>query len=139
MTAKEYLSRIQEAETKINQKIDQRRELLEQATSITISFGTDKVQTSSQHDRMGNLVAKTVDLEQEIQETVIAFWDDKDKIINQIQVLDNVKYLDVLFKRYIEYKQMDIISREMGLSYAYTIELHKKALKEFEKVHTDLL
>ncbi len=88
-------------------------------------------------DKIGDSVEKIVDLEQEIEKQYLLLQ--KDKVINQIQGSLKVKYIDLLFKRYIQYKDFKQISKEMDISYAYALEFHKKALKEFEKVHVDFL
>jgi len=45
----------------------------------------------------------------------------------------NTKYLQVLYKRYVEYKSFEQIAVEMGYTYDYIRKIHIKALRNFEK------
>lgn len=139
MTAKEYLLRIEEIEVKIKQKTEERQELLERATPITTSFGYDKVQTSPQHDKMAELVTKATDMEGEIALMVISLLDERNKIVNQIHELNTPLYITVLYKKYVKHKKLEEIASEIDYSYQYVKELHGYALKEFAKVHIDVL
>ena len=65
--------------------------------------------------------------------------DAKEKIIRQIRGLHNKDYVRVLYKVYVQYKSLKVAAAEMKRSYNYTIEVHRKALKEFEKVYSDLV
>lgn len=139
MTAREYLSRMEKIKVEIEQKEEERRELLECATSITAFFGSDKVQSSPKHDRMAELVTKAADMEREISLMVASLWDERNKIVNRIHTLNTTNYITLLYKRYVQNKSLGQIAEEMSYSDQYIRELHGKALKEFEKVHAELL
>lgn len=139
MTAREYLSKLEKIEIKIKQKTEERQELMQRATSITTSFGFDKVQTSPKHDKMEYSVVKAADLDKEIEEITFDFLVQKDRMINQIQELSEVKHIDLLFQKYVQHKKLETIAEEMNYSYQYVRKLHGKALKEFEKVHAEML
>ena len=133
MTAREYLSRLEKIELEIKQKEEERRELLERATSITASFGSVKVQTSPKYDRMAEFVGKAADMEGEIALMVISLWEERNRIVNQIHALNTPRHITILYERYVQHKKLDKIAEEMGYSDQYIRELHGKALKEFEK------
>lgn len=139
MTAREYLSRIEGIEIKIKQKTEERQELLERTTSVTTTFGFDKVQTSPQHDKMADFVEKAADMEGEIALMVAALWDERNKIVNQIHELNTPLHITVLYEKYVQHKDLNQIAEESNYSYQYMRELHCKALKEFANVHADLL
>ncbi|MBO4998177.1 MAG: hypothetical protein J6D02_09290 [Lachnospira sp.] len=139
MTAKYYLSQLQLMKSKIKQLQEQKQMYLDRATSITASFNPVKVQTSSTTDKMGDNVTKIVDLDSQIDEEIVYFLEKKHEIINQIHNLDNVFYIQILFKKYVEGKGLKVISKEIDLSYAHVRHLHGKALKVFEEMHTKLL
>lgn len=139
MTAREYLSKLKKIELEIRQKTEERQELLERATSITASFGFDKVQTSLRCDIMANFVAKATDMEREIEESVVDLFMQKHTIINQIHELQNARNISVLFKRYVQYKCVEQVADELELSVQYIFEIQAKALREFEMVHADFL
>lgn len=139
MTAKEYLSELQLMKTRIEQLQEQKQMFLEMATSITAPVNPVKVQATPKVDRMADAVAKMADIEKRIDEEVAAFYEHEYQIMQQIQALHKVKYVQMLFKVYVQNKSIYVASHEIDISYAYAIEIHKKALAEFEKVHADML
>lgn len=141
MKAKEYLQQLQRLDTVINQKIKEACDLRLKARSIGgIDYSKEKVQTSSSGDApFVKLIGRIAELEAEINAEIDAFVDKKHKIINQIQVLKNRKHIEVLYKRYVEFKRFEVVAVEMGYTYQYTRELHGYALREFEKTYKNLL
>lgn len=128
MTAREYLSRVERIKVEIEQKKEERRELLECATSITAFFGSDKVQSSPKHDRMAGLVTRAADMEREIAFMVASLWDERNKIVNQIHALNTLNYITLLYKRYVQNKSLGQIAEEMSYSDQYVREMHCKAI-----------
>lgn len=141
MKAKEYLQQLQRLDTVINQKIKEAHDLRLKTRSIgDIDYSKERVQTSTSGDApFVKLLGRIAELEAEINAEIDAFVDKKHKIINQIQGLRNSIYIEILYKRYVEFKKIEIIALEMGYTYQYTRELHGYALKEFEKTYKNLL
>ena len=139
MTAKEYLSGLEKIEVRIRQKMEERQELLERATSITTTFGMDKVRSSPKHDKMAYFVAKVADLEEEIALIASNLLDERNMIVNQIHELDTPSHITLLYERYVHQKKFNQIANELNYSYEYVKHLHIRALKEFAKVHAALL
>lgn len=135
MNAKEYLQNLKRLDTVIDQKIKELDNLKTMSTSIgSFDYSKDRVQTSPKGDApFVNTVEKICILQDEINREIDQFVNKRHRIINQIQELSNSKYIDVLFRRYVEYKSFETIAVEMALSYQYVIEIHGYALQEFEK------
>ena len=74
-----------------------------------------------------------VDLEREIQAEIDRFADERHEAINRIQSIENPLYSDILFQRYVEYKSLYEIAKEMKYNYGYTRQLFGKALQAFSK------
>ena len=72
-------------------------------------------------------------MENEINDEIDRFIDKKHRMINQIQNLDNTKYIQVLYKRYVEYKRLEMVACEMAYTFQYVVLLHGQALKDFEQ------
>lgn len=53
------------------------------------------------------------------------------KIINQIQQLDKLQHVQILYKKYVEYKPLKRIARELSYSESHLKKLHRQALQEF--------
>lgn len=139
MTAKQYLSELQAMKTKIGQLQEQRQMYLEMATSITTAINPVKVQTSKMTDRMGDNVSKAADVGMKIDEEINALFWKQQEIIKQIQSLRNADYMQILFKVYVQEKNIKQAAAEMERSYNYALGIHKKALKRFEEMHRDVL
>ncbi len=138
MTAKEYLQQIELLDEIIDEKQDEydnMRSLLSSPGGI--DYSQDKVQTSPQ-DTMGKLVSRYLDLRNEINADIDYFVDMKNKVINQIHGLEDVRYVKLLHKRYIKYKSLELIAVEMRYNYDYVRELHGHALQYFEMKYPDL-
>lgn len=138
MKAKEYLQQLRLFDEKLKQNKKDAEELKLRATTIKgIDYSSNKVQMSESHTSLSDNIVRYMNLEEQIESQTWEFLQFKHQIINQIQELDDAKYLKVLFKHYVEYKKLDIIAKEMKYTYVYIRELHGKALKAFEKVQPD--
>lgn len=131
--AKEYLKQVETLDTKIQQKKIELDSLKDNATGLgAFDYSKEKVQTSASESMSGK-VAKYVDLENEINEDIERFTTLRHKVIGQIHMLDDPKYINVLFKKYIEYKGLKEISKELGYSYDHIRRVHGWALLEFQR------
>jgi hypothetical protein len=141
MKAKEYLQQLQRLDTVINQKIKELGDLRLKSRSVgSIDYSKERVQTSPSGDApFVKLIGRIIDLEQEINAEIDAFVDDKHKIINQIQGLKNSKYIEILYKHYVEFKRLEVVAVEMNFTYQYVVELHGYALKDFQTTYENLL
>lgn len=136
MKVKDYLKQIQLLDIKIDQRIKQAQNLREIAVAGKgIDYSKDKVQTSVSGDAIAESIIKYVSLENDINRQIDKFVDLKNKIIGQIQGLSDPTYMQLLYKRYIEYKRLELIAVEMGYTYQYTRSLHSQALQEFERTY----
>jgi len=139
MNAKDYLKQVLLLDEKINQKQMQYEELLQTATLIgAVRYDKEKVQTSLTDDGMSNGVIRYIELQEEISCDIDNFIDVKNKIITEIQELSNVKFVHLLFMRYIRGKRLDEIAGSLNYSYQYVRELHSHALKAFAETHPEL-
>ena len=138
LTAKQYLDQLRVIDTKINQKTEELADLMTAATSTgAIDYSKDRVQTSPQNAQE-NRICKYVDLDAEINREIDEFVDIKHRVTKEIQELNVDYYIKILFKVYVQCKTVKDAANEIGLSYQYVRDLHKKALKAFEELHTDL-
>lgn len=136
MKAKEYLQQLKRLDELINQKIKEVTDLRERAISVSgIDYSKDKVQTSSSGDApYANIVTRIIDLSAEVDAEINKFVDEKHKIINQIQQLQNVEEMTILHKRYIEYLSFERIAVDMNYTIRNIYFIHGRALQSFEKM-----
>lgn len=129
---KEYLRQLHRLELCIEQRQEELNRLRELIGCSTIDYG-ERVQTSLSADSIPNEVIRRAELEADISRKIERFLQLKHKIINEIQLLDNAVYVNILYKRYVEYKSLEEIAVEMNYSYIHIKRLHGYALLEFKK------
>lgn len=132
---KEYLRQIRLFDICIRQKEAELAAMRSEIENMSAAVTGERVQTSAK-DKMSEKVSHIVDLEAMIIQDKEKFLRMKDRIINEIQGLDNSVYVDILYKRYVEYKQLEEIAVEMNYSYRQVLRLHGFALQEFKRWHT---
>ncbi len=140
MTAKEYLQQVRLLDLKIDQKMDQLSDLRAKAVNSGQALSADKVQTSVSGDRTARIVENCVDLEAEIEELIRSFIRLKSRIIDEIHELDDYRYVELLYRKYIQYMRLEEISCKMKkrngepYSYDHIAALHGEALKSFSEI-----
>ena len=133
MTPKQYLNQIQILDAKIRNRLEQLNEIKALASGVRSPvMKADRVQVSPS-DRMLALVSKWIDKERDIDRLVDEYVDTKDRIVAEINGLDDARYIHILFKRYVELKTLTVISYEMGYEYTWTCALHGEALAAFDE------
>lgn len=135
MTAKEYLSRYHLINIRINQKIDQQRQLRELATNISpISPSSGGGHSSGVSDKVGTAVAKIATLEQEINAEIDNLIRVKAEIEHTVSAVSDERLRLILTARYINCKTFEYIACEMHYSYKQICRLHGKALLRVQDV-----
>lgn len=134
--AKKYLEEIEAYETAIKNKRIEKKQLEDLSTSITAPTDREAVQTSGVSDKVGNCAVRIADLIGEIETAINEYLTEKSKRIKVIDsvLFQNVTQYDLLFKRYVEFKDLTDIAPEIKVSYPYALELHREALKKVAKI-----
>lgn len=133
MNTKQYLNQIARINRMINNKLAEIYQLKTMVCSISVSANEDKVQSSSDKDKLGSAVAKIVDLENEINKAIDIYVDKKERIVSQIDSIKDIMEYQVLFSRYIEHKTFEQIAEDNDYSVRQILRIHGNALVEFEK------
>lgn len=133
MTTKEYLGQISRLNRMINNKLVELAQLKELACSISAVSNEERVMTTPNFDKIGTKQTKIDEIERNIDAMVDDYIIKRDKIISQIDSMEDENVYNVLFSKYIEKKTFEVIATEMNYSWRQTIRLHKIALKRFEE------
>lgn len=133
MTTKEYLGQISCLNRMINNKLTEIAQLKDMVVSISAPQSGDRVQTTPNFDKIGTKYAKMDEMERKIDGMVDELVDKKEKIIQQIDSMEDENTYNILFARYIEKKTFEVIATEMKYSWRQVVRLHGTALKQFEK------
>ena len=135
MDAKRYLKQIGKLEEMIRQREEEIEQIRQEAASIrAVSYDKPVVQSSSGNDGAINLISYLVELGKELDSIKLDYYQTKDRIITEIQMMEKPEYMTLLHKRYIERKSFELISVEMNYAYQSVINMHKSALDDFEKM-----
>lgn len=142
-STEEYLNQISRLNRTIDNKLIELAQLKELAYGISSITVDEKVQSSTNYDKIGNACAKIYDMENEIDKIIDDYVDSKNHIISQIESIEKEIYYEILFLRYVKKNKDDRrysfeeIAIEINSSYRNTTRLHKKALAEFERKFGD--
>lgn len=135
MTTKEYLSQITRLDQMIQNKLSEIFQLKTIACNVTVSNDTERVQKTSDKDKLGSSVAKIVDLENETNELVDDFVDKRKRIIEQIDGMQNNDFYNILSLRYVRRNTFEEIADYTHWSIRTVFSIHGRALQEFEKLY----
>ena len=117
----------------INNKLTEIAQLKDMAVSISATQSGERVQITPNFDKIGTKYAKIDEMERKIDGMVDELVDKKEKIIQQIDSMEDENTYNILFARYIEKKTFEVIATEMKYSWRQVVRLHGTALKQFEK------
>lgn len=127
MTAKEYLSQYKDLNDSINAKLEQVGELRRKAQTVS-SGSSDGTHSPTPRDRIGEITARIVDLEREINEDIDRSIDLQREIRAAIATVPEVRLRALLELKYINCLTLEEIAVRMGYCYMQICRLHGKAL-----------
>ena len=122
MTAKEYLSQYKDLNDSINAKLEQVGELRRKAQTVS-SGSSDGAHSSTPSDRIGEITARIVDLEREINAA--------------IATVPEVRLRTLLEYKYINLLTLDETAVRMNYSYPQICRLHGRALQHVKMIWND--
>jgi hypothetical protein len=134
MNADEFLKQIERADTLIDSKLSELYRLRCLVTSITVPTDREAIQTSGVSDKVGNTVAKIVDLENEIDDMIDGYIDTRNKCIGVIETLTNSLQYKVIHMHCVQYKTYAEIEDELNYSHTWVMEVRREALKNIEEI-----
>ena len=132
--AKEYLLQVKRCDVYIDDLLEELAWLKAKATKITSTLSPEPGGGSGNQDKLGDAVAKIIDIQQEINEAVDAFVDKKNEVRELLEQITNADQLDLLYKVYFQYQTLEQAACEMGYTYRNVCYIHGKALQEVERL-----
>ena len=152
MDAKSYLDQIRMLDKRINRKIEE-KEVLKSIATSTGRFNMDpnKVQSSINLHKTEEAITRYIDMETEIDQMIDELVVLRDRIINEIHELDDVRYEELLYLKYvgkldentdrIHYLRLEEIACTMiksngdHYSFDHIAHMHGEALQKFWESH----
>lgn len=132
--AKRYLQQIRLYDSRINTKLEELRRLNEMVLRITPTLKDDVSSSGGSQDKFADTMAKIVDLQAEINRDIDRFVDAKQEIGGTFDKLSDPDQLQVLHKRYAQYKTWEQIACDMNMSYRNVCYIHGKALQAVNEI-----
>ncbi len=140
MTPKEYLQQLRRLDIMIDQR---NRQLADMRSALLSAADPGREYTFGGmlpgDSRVVAWISKLQEREEELDSLIDHFWDLKCQIIDELQGLDNPVSMQILYKRYVEYKRLEIIAVEINYSYDWVKHAHGRALQEFARRHPKTL
>ena len=138
MKAKDYLEQISYYKVMLDIKLEELKEQKETIEGIGGMQISERVQTSPTNDAMDNTIIRLEKVSREIENTISDMLDKKEKVAAVINKIDNLKYREVLYRRYALCQSWETISEKMHYSIRQVQRLNGFALQEIEKVIKDV-
>ena len=132
-TAKEFLSEAYRIDHRINSKIEQVRSLRDLATKATSTLSDMPRSATPNIHRMEDIIAKMVDLENEINHDIDTLLETKKRVTAVIKRVKDPEQQTVLEMRYLCYQPWEAISDKLAYSSQHTFRIHGAAVSAVAK------
>lgn len=136
MTAKEYLSQAYWLDRRIDSKLEQISSLRAMVTKTTSFMNDTPVSHTRNVHSMEDVIAKIIDMENQLNEDIDSLVDLKQDIMQRIKEIESPEYQTILELRYLCFKPWEDIAAKMGFGINNIFKLHAKALKFFKVPET---
>lgn len=146
MKAKEFLLQLKKLNRMIENKTNEKEVWESIAMSITAPLGGEKVQSSSNPNKMAEAIDKYIDIEQEMQKSIVQLWEKWGEIISVLEQLNEIEY-EILHKMYVGvvrkekngdkkryYFDFNDVSEHFNKSYSWATTMHGRALLNVQKI-----
>ena len=128
MAAKDYLSQAYRIDQRINSKLEQVQSLRELATKATATLNDNPASGSRNVHSMSDIIAKMIDLENEINADIDRLVDLKREIVTVIKRVANPEYQTLLELRYLCFKSWEHIAVQMNYDVRTIYRIHDRAI-----------
>lgn len=129
MNAINYLRKIQKIDALIENTDAEREKWFAMATSITTSYGGEKVQSSGSQQKMADMTEWIVELDRKLERLKA----ERQEIIDTIEMLDCSSY-DILHKLFVQGKDICALCDIYMKSMSSVKRKYRKALKQMQEL-----
>lgn len=131
---KQYLKQVKWLDEVINSKTEQLENLRSIVFSISGNSEDERVQTSNESDKIGYIMPKIIDLENELNNRINEFIDLKTEVTKKIDEVPDMECRLLLMLRYLNFKTWEEIAEKMNYSRQWVTKIHGKALNSLQKL-----
>lgn len=132
--AKRFLQQVKLYDSKINSLLEELDNLKAMTLKITTTLKQDVVSSGGNQDKIGDAIAKIVDLEAEINAAIDGFVNKKKAVNDVLDMVYDPDQYAVLYKRYILYKRWEQIACDMTMTYRNVLYIHGRALQTVDRI-----
>lgn len=132
MTSKEELKMLRRHKAVIDRIAAEKAELEDVLYKCTSR--ADGMPKSGGGDRMGSLVARVADLQDDLAAELDRYLQVRDMVTAKIGHLEDERFRDVLVYRYVAMRTWEDVAECMGRDVRYVYKLHGWALAEYERL-----
>ena len=125
-----YLEQAYRIDQRINCKMEQVSSLHALATKATSTITDMPGSPTRNIHKMEDIIAKIVDLENEINDDIDKMVDLKAEITTVIKEVDDPELQSLLEQRYLNFRTWEQIAVDMGYNVRHLYRMHDKALKK---------
>ena len=130
MTPKEYLNQAYWLDRRIDSKLEQLSTLRDTATKTTAVMDSEVVSHTRNVHSLQDVIAKIIDMQEEINGDIDALVDLKRDIMQTIREIEDPEAQTVLELRYLCFKRWEEISVIMNYSVRRVYQIHDEALEK---------
>ena len=131
--AKEFLNEIKKLNTLIENKRIEREQWRDIALSVTGRMEGERVQSSGNQQKMETSVINGVEIEREIEESIVRYQRRKQEIIKVIEQFPVIQY-DVLHRLYIQGFSLQEVADAKKCTYSNITTIHGQALAGVQRI-----
>jgi len=136
MKAKEYLSQYGQQERLVSSRIAQLKRLREDMSVIrAVDYSKPRVQSSPSPDAALSGVESLVDIEALLERDIVELHRLRYTIVSQIAKVPDLRYQEILTRRYVDRQSLQVIADGMGYSYTAIAHMHGTALAKFQAIN----
>lgn len=130
--AGDFLRSIKKSDTLIKRKTEQLERLRSMAEYRSPVL--DGIGGSNGKDVRGEMLAKIVDIEKELDHDISQLLENRMRAMKMIDSLSNPDMVSIMYMRYLDYRSWQEISFEVGKTIQWVLELNRRGLRELESV-----
>lgn len=142
MTVRGYLDQVKRYKHNIEALEAAIKRLREDTAGVSaIDYSRDRVQTSPSGNRTEIMLERIIEREAEMDKLIVQYKYAIGVITHQITQMetDNPYYIDILYKVYIDFKDLKEIAEEIDYSYGRVKHMHLEALDTFAEQYELIL
>lgn len=133
MDASVFLRQVKKIDKMIENKMIEKAQWQAIAMGVTSCSDGERVKSSGSQQKIANAVARYVDIEREIDQSIDKLRETKKDVTDVIEKLELTEY-DVLHKIYVQHLTFVDVAVAYGKTYSWATTVHWRALKNVQKI-----